>query len=195
MRSRVANTIAISRQFALPQLRKRAFYLLLAEPDFDNLDYTNELKAQFTAAASAADANDHAWALLYEVSAVQPTKSLLSADDYDLLVKARRRLTEAWLTICTTFPAIAEPNPHSGPCSPQSVKDVFWTRHMIGSGIYQKYLYDPLNGIYDVSHDTEALWNSLAGWDICEMCHLRMNTFLRRRREELWTEMDTWLGL
>ncbi|GJE90615.1 hypothetical protein PsYK624_067590 [Phanerochaete sordida] len=184
-----AETVAIARMYGLPAVLKRAFYELLRSEGF----------AQKGVAAAAADGTPADGSRLLG-------RAKLSHADLVRLVTTREKLQMAWTLLVGTAPS-----PAAFPCMLQQTTDAntaysthsarerceeacrnsaqIWAEWVLDSGLYESWMYDPVCGL-------ERL--SVLDWEnsgFCSACVMTRRQLWARKREEIWENLDAWLGL
>ncbi|KAI0317162.1 hypothetical protein OF83DRAFT_1122867 [Amylostereum chailletii] len=156
-------SVLLARTFKLDsRVLKRAFYEIIRSPAFD---------------------------AIMRSSAPAPQ---LSADDTIRLLWLRQTAASNWITDVDLPPPVfscrhsqdnEKPPPLTSHASPPTLS---WYEHVHGSGIFGRYLYDPISGI-------EAIWDEVRGEmeeKFCDGCVGAFRGWVKVRQERWWEALD-----
>lgn len=159
-----------SRDYAVPSLRKRAFYELLRSTAFW------KAVADDRGALGLADA------------------------DVFALFGARDALQQQWSTLIFTRPCpgsdwcptrFAEGNRCTHPYTKPHLRKAFWRSDVIQSGDYESGMRDPIGWLGVMMNKQGALTGQ--GW--CEMCTQERRAAWMDARTDWWAMLDNWFDL
>lgn len=181
-----AETVVLARTYDVPSVLKRAFYELLRSEGFAQQGI-NVDGAALDGSRLVGNAR-------------------LSHADLVRLVTTREKLSMAW-----TLLVGSAPSPASFPCMLQHTtasnaaystntarercaaactnSAAIWAEWVLDSGLFENWMYDPICGL-------ERL--SILDWEnsgYCSSCVMTRRQLWSRKREEIWENLDTWLGL
>lgn len=185
-----AETVVVARMYNLPSVLKRAFYELLRSEGFSQQGVEDAALPEGT--------------LLDGSRLIGRAK--LSHADLVRLITTREKLQMAWTLLVGTAPS-----PAAFPCMLQQTTSAntaysthsarercleacrnsaqIWAEWVLDSGLYENWMYDPICGL-------ERL--SVLDWEnsgYCSACVMTRRQLWARKREEIWDNLDTWLGL
>lgn len=145
-------------------------------------------------------------------------RKMLSPDDIALLLRTREKLSSLWLTMATvplndlgtcdtvvphysgdvqvkqeniTMSAIPRSSNPTQQCTAANPDRALksHTRLVHDSGVFKKYLYDPLCGFQALA---DARWSEEG---FCEQCIMKRRARWLEERQKLWNDLDTWFDL
>ncbi|EKM50970.1 uncharacterized protein PHACADRAFT_262875 [Phanerochaete carnosa HHB-10118-sp] len=194
-----AETVVLSRMYSLPAVRKRAFYELLRSEGFAQRGVDDNGGGGSGGSGALPDGT------LLDGSRLLG-RAKLSHADMVRLVTTREKLQMAWTLLVGTAPS-----PAAFPCMLQQTTSAntaysthaarkrcsdacrssaqIWAEWVLDSGLFENWMYDPVCGL-------ERL--SVLDWEhsgFCSACVMTRRQLWARKREEIWDNLDTWLGL
>ncbi|KAI0701086.1 hypothetical protein BC835DRAFT_1325040 [Cytidiella melzeri] len=182
-----AETVVIARTHNVPALLKRAFYELLRTEGFAQMDLNLPNRQE-----KSADGSDVIG------------RAELGRADLMRLVTAREKLGKAWAALVGSAPSDAVlPCPLQAPDQQSRAIDPIrhrcaeawknnasiWNRKVMEPGFFERWMLDPICGLDRLA----AMDWSEAGF--CSNCVRARRGLWQREKEDIWTNLDTWLGL
>lgn len=179
--------VILGRNYDVPSILKRAFYELLRSGGFALKDELDPETKHHTDSKNWKD---------------DKSDILISRADLRRLIVVREKLTSAWILATASapkFPECSLSEKHgskekgsSSPdgCSSASAKRSGWTRVVHESGMFEKYLYDPICGL-DALCDIP--WMKQEHY--CKECFSARRNAWDKQREALWSDLGSWLAL
>lgn len=192
-----AETVVLARMYDLPAVLKRAFYELLRSEGF--------AQQSVVGPSSNTPADSPSTEVTLDGSRLVG-KAKLSHADLVRLITTREKLSLAWTLLVGTPPSSA-----SLPCMLQHTTGpnalystnaarercaaatrnsaAIWAEWVLDSGLFETWMYDPVCGLERLS---VLDWES-SGY--CSSCVMSRRQLWSRKREEIWENLDVWLGL
>ncbi|KIJ68852.1 hypothetical protein HYDPIDRAFT_25100 [Hydnomerulius pinastri MD-312] len=180
-------TFLLCRQCNVPQVLKPVFYELIRDPRGRfKVPGANASHKQGNTGCSASSQAEH-----LEERALDA----LSRDDETLVLRAREIFLIAWFDTTIRNPsrscALRGSDNKVKQCPSSSKKNSTWEALVHTSGLFQKFMYDPIGGFEALA---AVAWKSEAEkW--CSQCVERMGEKWTKRAQELWDQLDEILEL
>ncbi|KZT63344.1 hypothetical protein DAEQUDRAFT_680554 [Daedalea quercina L-15889] len=183
-------TLQLSRECGIPEVRKRAYYELLRTPGFGQVFVSDSDSDEF----------------IDDEDLLQDSQSPLRYVDIVRLVRTREQLQRAWIEIARASPAPSvvpcalekipdeKLNPAQGParngCRAARDKSAgWWTEQVVCAPLFEQGLLDPLTALQDL---VDVAWDELG---FCGHCVGERRQLWEDQGEKLWGRLDRWLGL
>jgi hypothetical protein len=157
-----AESVTLARQCNIPSVLKRALYELVRVEGF------------------GADNGDRGESL-----------PRISSGDYILLLRAREKLTNIWITAAacpSNLRACASGNVECTSNKPK-LRDYTLMKLIHRTGFFKDHIYDPVCGFRAL---IDAPW---AEEGFCQYCVDKRKRVWTNEREALWKDLDLWFGL
>ncbi|KAH7883983.1 hypothetical protein F5I97DRAFT_1969248 [Phlebopus sp. FC_14] len=174
-------TFLLGQQCHAPQLLKPVLYELIRDPrwqrepdDGQEPDEENEL--------------ENAWV---HVEPEERGLESLSREDERLVHRARELVLLAWFETTSCNPSrscVRRASDSKEQCPSTPKKRSMWEAIVHMSGLFRKYLYDPIRG-FDalIAVEWEDQW--------CQDCVEQMHALWTKKKEELWDQLDELLSV
>ncbi|KIP03245.1 hypothetical protein PHLGIDRAFT_95065 [Phlebiopsis gigantea 11061_1 CR5-6] len=194
-----AETVVLARMYDMPAVLKRALYELLRSEGFAQQSVVGPSTNATTDTPKAGGE-----AALDGSRLVGKAK--LSHTDLVRLITTREKLSLAWTLLVGSPPSAT-----SLPCMLQHTTDpnvlyttnaarercaaatrnaaTLWAEWVLDSGLFETWMYDPVCGLERLS---VLNWESSG---LCSSCVMARRQLWSRKREEIWENLDVWLGL
>lgn len=122
---------------------------------------------------------------------MQSTATTLGMEDLGRLIRARLELTREWQEhVLNTRSACNTTLEGDVKCEDRL--DEKWAEHVIESGIFQEYQYDPLAGFSRLIAESKK-WEVGKVW--CGACAEQYRADWSKAKRAVWRRLDSWLGL